>query len=88
MKTEQRIEELQTEIESVEANNTEKFMETFVKNSREVKFLQMKELYRLGNSPEECKQILRELGEQAELFAIQALITEDAFHVFDEWLAE
>ena len=88
MKTEQRIEELQTEIESVVPSDTEKFMKTFVENSREVKFLMLKELYRLGNPPEECKRILKEMGEMGEMFPVQALITEDAFYVFDMWLAE
>lgn len=90
MKTEQRIEKLLTEVESLKGSEvrTQEMFNTFMRNNTEMKFLHMKELYRLGNSPADCKQIVSEVLGDDELAPLQKVCTEDACDVFDMWLAQ
>ena len=90
MKTEQRIEELLTEVESVNPSEVgiEEFIKTFADNTLEVNFLHLKELYRLGNSPADCKQIISDDINQSEMAPLLKLCHEKACEAFDMWLAQ
>ena len=90
MKTERRVEELLTEVESLKQSEVgmPEFIKTFADNTLEVNFLHLKELYRLGNSPEECKKIISDDISKSEFAPLLMMCHEQASAAFDMWLAE